>query len=245
MSCRTLPSAICFSPGSCCGFRPRTCSSGASARMAGRIPGMPDVNYLRATSQQLQQFFNHPLIRRTGGTTAEEALSATELHPEEILEMKVIRHPKDKVVFWLECVTVRGGRFQWRALTHHNVAELQRSGVFLPHLDVTLSLDNRTLSLLNTRSHQEETIAMDHGRSDAELAQASHRLRDESTSQGSRPPRRLQPRLRRLQTRLKSAPRPMRPRCRVVPKSPRHRLRVGQSSILASSRSSARLVLCA
>ena len=142
----------------------------------GRIPALPDVNYLRATSQQLQQFFNHPLIRRTGGTTAEEALSATELHPEEILEMKVIRHPKDKVVFWLECVTVRGGKFPWRALTHHNVAELQRSGVFLPHLDVTLSLDNRTLSLLNTQSHQEETIDMDYGRSDAELAQASHLL---------------------------------------------------------------------
>src|SRR5438552_3768248 len=141
-----------------------------------RISGMPDVNYLRAISQQLQQFFNHPLIRRTGGTTAEEALSATELHPEEILEMKVIRHPKDKVVFWLECVTVRGGRFPWRALTHHNVAELQRSGIFLPHLDVTLSLDNRTLSLLNTQSHQEQTIALDGGSSDAELAQAGHML---------------------------------------------------------------------
>src|SRR2546426_2203996 len=142
----------------------------------GRIPEIPDLNYLRATPRQLQQFFNHPLIRKTGGTTVEEALSATELHPEEILEMKVIRHPKDKVVFWLECVTVRGGRFPWRALTHHNVAELQRSGIFLPHLDVTLSLDNRTLSLLNTQSHQEQTIALDRGSSDAELAQASQRL---------------------------------------------------------------------
>jgi hypothetical protein len=142
----------------------------------GRIPEMPDLNYLRATPQQLQQFFNHPSIRSTGGTTAREALSATELHPEEILEMKVIRHPKDKVVFWLECVTVRGGRFQWRALTHHNVAELQRSGVFLPHLDVTLSLDNRTLSLLDTQSHQEESISMDQDCSDAELARASHML---------------------------------------------------------------------
>ena len=141
----------------------------------GGIPEMPDVNYLRATSQQLQQFFNHPLIRRVGGTTAEEALSATGLHAEEILEIKLIRHPKDKVC-WLECVSLRGGRFQWRALTHHNVAELQRSGVFLPHVDVTLSLDNRTLSLLNTQSHQEETIAIEHGSIDAELARASHML---------------------------------------------------------------------
>ena len=141
-----------------------------------RIREVPDLNYLRATAQQLQQFFNHPLIRRTGGTSAEEALSATELHPEEILEMQVIRHPKDKGMFWLECVTLRGGRFQWRALTHHNVAELQRSGVFLPHLDVTLSLDNRTLSLLNTQSHVEETIALDQGSTDSELARAGQRL---------------------------------------------------------------------
>src|SRR5580765_3409831 len=43
----------------------------------GRIPEMPDVNYLRATSQQLQQFFNHPVIRKTGGTNVENTLSAT------------------------------------------------------------------------------------------------------------------------------------------------------------------------
>jgi len=142
----------------------------------GRIPELPDLNYLRTTAQQLQQFFNHPLIRRSGGTTAEEALSATELRPEEILEMQLVRHPKDNAVFWLECVTVRGGRFQWRAFTHHNVAELQRSGVFRPYIDVTLSLDNRILSLLNTLSHEEETIALDHGNSDAELARASQIL---------------------------------------------------------------------
>jgi hypothetical protein len=142
----------------------------------GRIPELPDLNYLRATSQQLQQFFNHPVIRRTGGTTAEEALSAAELHPEEILELKVVRHPKDQAVFWLECVTLRGGRFQWRALTHHNVAELQRNGVFLQHIDATLTLDNRTLSLLNTQSRQEESIALDHGCSDAELARGSQML---------------------------------------------------------------------
>src|SRR6185503_18628158 len=105
--------------------------------------------------------------------TAEEALSAAELHPEEILEMKVVRHPKDQTMFWLECVTLRGGRFHWRALTHHNVADLQRNGVFLPHLDVTLALDNRTLSLLDTQSRLEENIALDHGCSDAELAKAS------------------------------------------------------------------------
>ena len=142
----------------------------------GRIPELPDLNYLRTTAQQLQQFFNHPLVRRSGGTTAEEALSATELRPEEILELKLVRHPKDHAVFWLECVTLRGGRFQWRAFTHHNVAELQRSGVFLPHIDVTLSLDNRILSLLNTVSHEEETIALDHRNSDAELARASQIL---------------------------------------------------------------------
>jgi hypothetical protein len=141
-----------------------------------RIPAMPDLNYLRATTQQLQQFLNHPLIRRTGGASAEEALAATELHPEEILQLNVIRQAKDKLVFWLECVTLRGGKFPWRALTHHNVAELQRSGVFLPHFDVTLSLDNRTLSLLNSENHQEETFALEPGSSDADLARAGRML---------------------------------------------------------------------
>ena len=77
-----------------------------------RIREVPDLSYLRATAQQLQQFFNHPLIRRTGGTSAEEALSATELHPEEILEMQVIRHPKDKGML---IGTNRHGRPVWFA----------------------------------------------------------------------------------------------------------------------------------
>src|SRR5439155_3691126 len=34
-----------------------------------RIPEMPDIDYLRVTCWQLEQFFNYPLIRRTGGKT--------------------------------------------------------------------------------------------------------------------------------------------------------------------------------
>jgi hypothetical protein len=140
-----------------------------------RIPEIADVNYLRATARQLQEFLNHPLLRRSGGATAEEALSAAELHAEEICQLQVVRDPKDKSMLWLEGQTVRGGRFKWRALTHHNIADLQQRGVFLPHLDVTLSLDNRTLSCLNSESRREETVPLDpHGSDD--LAKASQML---------------------------------------------------------------------
>jgi len=141
-----------------------------------RIPGLPDVYYLRVNAQQLEQFFNHPLIRRTDGATAEEALQASELHPEEILEMRVIRHPKDTMVLWLECETIQGGRFEWRAFTHHNVSELQHTELFLPHLDVTLSLDHRTLSILNTQTNQEEILTVDSQSSDEVLVTASRVL---------------------------------------------------------------------
>ena len=141
-----------------------------------RIPEILDVNYLRATAPQLQQFFNHPLIRRSRGGKAEEALSAGELHPQDILEIHLVRHPKDQRALWLECVTGRGGRFLWRALTHHNVAELQRSGIFMPDMDVTLSLDNRILGILNTKTNQEETIAIDNHSSDDDLTRAGQML---------------------------------------------------------------------
>ncbi|HKS38463.1 MAG TPA: hypothetical protein VJW76_14815 [Verrucomicrobiae bacterium] len=141
-----------------------------------RIPGLADVYYLRTDARQLEQFFNHPLIRRTDGSTAEETLHASELHPEEVLQIRIVRHAKDKMVPWLECETIDGGRFEWRAFTHHNVSELQRTGLFLPHLDVTLSLDHRTLSILNTQTNQEETVVLDSQSSDEVLVAASGRL---------------------------------------------------------------------
>jgi len=141
-----------------------------------RVPEIPDLNYLRAAAQQLQQFFNHPSIHKTGGTTVEQALSAAELHPEEVIEMQLVRDPKDKTSLWLECVTIRGGRLKWRALTHHDVAELQGIGVFLPHIDVNLSLDNRTLSILNTQTNQEEALSVDGQCSDEDLSKASRML---------------------------------------------------------------------
>ncbi len=141
-----------------------------------RIPELADVHYLRATGQQIQQFLNHPLIRRNSGPTADEVRPTAELLPEAVLELRIVRHPKDSAVLGLECVTIERGSFAWRALTHHNVAELEQTGVFLPHLDVTLSLDNRKLSTRNTQTGQEETITIDTHSSDEELIEASRLL---------------------------------------------------------------------
>jgi len=141
-----------------------------------KIPGLEDVHYLRVNAQQLEQFFNHPLIRRTDGATADEALHASELHPEEILEMRVVRHPNDRMILWLECETVQGGKFEWRAFTHHNVSELQHTGLFLPHMDVTLSLDHRKLSILNTQTNQEATVTIDSQSGDEALINAGRML---------------------------------------------------------------------
>ena len=44
-----------------------------------RIAGIPDVHYLRVNALELEQFFNHPLIRQRGAT-AEEVLQAADEH---------------------------------------------------------------------------------------------------------------------------------------------------------------------
>jgi hypothetical protein len=44
-----------------------------------KIPELPDVNLLRLTSRQLQQIFNHPLIRRGDGTAAAPGQPAANL----------------------------------------------------------------------------------------------------------------------------------------------------------------------
>jgi hypothetical protein len=63
-----------------------------------------------------------------------------------------------------------------KAFTHHNITELQHSRVFLPHLDVSLSLDHRRLSVLNQHTHEEENLILDPQSSDEELRKASRLL---------------------------------------------------------------------
>jgi len=140
-----------------------------------RIAEVPDVQYLRATAPQLQQVFNHPLVRRTAAgavphpTTVSEPVAG-------FTALRLVRNPKNPLLLWLECLAAKGGPPEGKAFTHHNVADLQHRGVFAPPLDVSLSLDHRRLSILNTHTRQEETLVVD-AESGAEiLAQASHLL---------------------------------------------------------------------
>ena len=126
-----------------------------------RIPELPDVNLLRLTSVQLQQIINHPLIRRNSGATATESAPTAGDQSAEIVEMRVVRNPAEKMFLWLECVTARGEPPGPKAFTHHNIAELQHGGCFLPYLEVCLSLDQRRLSIHDNRTHKEEAIKLD------------------------------------------------------------------------------------
>ncbi|MEK7674200.1 MAG: hypothetical protein AAB676_00010 [Verrucomicrobiota bacterium] len=140
------------------------------------VPELQDVHYRHVTAQQLQQILNHPLLRRGGDGSAQAKATAAEAQPAEILELRVTRNPLNKMLLWLECVTTKGGPPEGKALSHHNVAGLQHAGVFLPHLDVTLSLDNKTLGILNQETKQEETFRIDQQSSDEDLAQAGRML---------------------------------------------------------------------
>jgi len=141
-----------------------------------KIPELPDVNLLRLTSIQLQQIFNHPLVRRGDGTAAAPVLPAATGHPEEIAELRVIRNPEDKKLLWLECVSITGKTLATKALTHHNIADLQNGGCFLPHLKVGLSLDHQRLSVHDLQTHKEESITLEPVSSAAEILGEASRM---------------------------------------------------------------------
>lgn len=142
-----------------------------------RIPELPDVNLLRLTAVQLEQIFNHPLIRRGAGTVLAPVLQAPTGQPEEIAELRVIRNPEDKKFLWLECISIIGKTLATKALTHHNIADLQSSGCFLPHLKVALSLDHQRLSIHDLQTHKEESITLEPVNSPIEvLGEASRML---------------------------------------------------------------------
>lgn len=136
-----------------------------------KIPELPDVQYRRVTAGQLQRMLNHPVIRRLG-EKAEQTAAAEQEQPVDIIEIRVVRNPQNKLFLWLECVTTAGGTPKGSALTHHNISELQHHAVFLPHLEVALSVDNRTLRVLNKESNQKEVIAIDQSSPDADLGKA-------------------------------------------------------------------------
>lgn len=134
-----------------------------------KIPEVPDVNLLHCNAAQLQHTLNHPLIR-AGASVSQTTRTA------DIVEMRVIRNPEDKMFLWLECVSGNGEKLPLKAFTHHNVAALQQSGLFRPKMDVRLSLDHRRLSIESRRTRQEETLTLDPRSPDEDLRQAGRML---------------------------------------------------------------------
>ena len=125
------------------------------------IPELDDLEYRHVSAQQLQAAFNHPAIR-AGGTV--RAVAPAAAAPAGWVALRVRRHPQSKSLLWLEAVPAGGGPVEGRALTHHNVAELQASGCFQAHLDVTVSLDNTTLGILDLNTREERRLTLDpHG----------------------------------------------------------------------------------
>jgi hypothetical protein len=141
-----------------------------------KIAELPDVNLLRINAAQLQHILNHPLIRRSSGSADAQALQTAGDRPAEVVEMRVVRNPANKALLWLECVTPTGQTLGAKAFSHHNIAEFQHGGTFLPHLDVCLSLDHRRLSILNRQTKQEEALTLDCRSPDEELRRASRML---------------------------------------------------------------------
>lgn len=141
-----------------------------------KMPEFPDVHYRRISGMDLQQLFNHPLIRRNRGTPLARNGPVVHSQAAQIARIQVARNPQNKLLLWMECFAEHGGNPEGKALTHHNVADLNHRGVFQPQLDVTLSLDNRILGVLNKETHQEETIILDCQSSDEDLDQASRTL---------------------------------------------------------------------
>jgi hypothetical protein len=141
-----------------------------------RIAQLPDVHYRRVSAVQLQQVFNHPHVRKSSGKAGLETVPVAQAHAADLLELRLVRNPQSQPLLWLECVTTAGGSPEGKAFTHHNLADLNVRGIFLPHLDVNLSLDNRTLSVLDQQTHQEDTLTFDSHSDDEQLAKASRLL---------------------------------------------------------------------
>jgi hypothetical protein len=139
------------------------------------IPEVPDVHYLRAEAAQLQQILNHPLVRRRTDHE-EQPLLAPTVHAVVGLErIGVVHNPHNRLFLWLECRHA-GGKLEGKAFTHHNVAELQHRGVFQEHLDVSLSIDNHRLSVLDLRTREEQVVMLASESGEAELARATDLL---------------------------------------------------------------------
>lgn len=137
------------------------------------IPEFPDLEYRRSTEAQLQQLFNHPLLRRRGGGPAAPVEAAEAKPAPRVVALRLRPHPSSKILLWLESVTDRGEVAEGLAFTHHNVAELQHRGLFQDGTEATLALDNRTLTLHYREANRHETVVVGPDSNPADLERAS------------------------------------------------------------------------
>src|SRR5262249_51034703 len=126
------------------------------------------------TAMELQDIFNHPLVRNGADKTATQR--SPEAAPAHVVGVRIYRNPVNKNQLWMARLRSDHTMGEGKAFTHHNVAALQHSGAFQPHLDVCLSLDNRRLSILDKKNKHEESITIDVESFDEDLAKASTML---------------------------------------------------------------------
>ncbi|MEW6157950.1 MAG: hypothetical protein AB1813_10990 [Verrucomicrobiota bacterium] len=140
-----------------------------------KIPEFPDIQYRRVTAAQLQQIFNHPCIRRSATGDAHKTHTIDEPLT-NLATVRIARDLKNKQALWLHCEFADGSEPVTKALTHHNIAEMQQNGCFQPQFDVALSFDNRELSILNAETKVEEKFTLSDTSGDGELAKISEVL---------------------------------------------------------------------
>jgi hypothetical protein len=141
-----------------------------------KIPELPDIQYRHLSEIQFQQILNHPAIRKSIGSAAPTPLSVAQEQLPAIREIRVVRNPLNPALLWMEFETSAGEKIEGRALSHHNLADLQFHALFLSHLEVTLSVDNRRLSILDKPTQHEESISLDAQSCDEALKKAGAML---------------------------------------------------------------------
>lgn len=139
-----------------------------------KIPELPDIHYLHVSAAELQRIFNHPLIRRTAPGASLEPEAAPQPASSDVLELRVSRSSEKRLFLDLE--VVRADKTLTRAFTHHNVAELQHAGAFRPDLEVALSLDGHTLTVLRLGSGERHLLEIHADSPDAILDEATELL---------------------------------------------------------------------
>ena len=116
------------------------------------VPELMDIEYRSASAAMIQHMLNHPAIVRGPGEGEVKA---------RFVEIRVVKHPNDKTLLWLECYLADALKPLLRALTHQNMANLQHDEMFLEHLHVNTSMDNRKIGILDSRTKIEQSLVVD------------------------------------------------------------------------------------